>query len=100
MFVVFDLDGTLALTEHREHFLTGPEKDWRGFYAACGQDPPCPSLIDAANALNGAGHRVEIWSGRSEEVRDKTVEWLKAQARTIPVFLQGEAQGRVDGRAR
>ena len=34
MFVVFALDGTLALTEHRADFLNWPgsTKDWRGFY--------------------------------------------------------------------
>lgn len=76
MFVVFDLDGTLALTEHREHFLTGPEKDWRGFYAACDADPPCYPIITAALAFIAGGHRVEIWSGRSAEVLDKTKAWL------------------------
>jgi hypothetical protein len=47
MFVVFDLDGTLALTEHRAHFLKRPskEKDWRGFYAACDKDQPCHPII-------------------------------------------------------
>lgn len=76
MFVVFDLDGTLALTEHREHFLKEP-KDWRGFYAACDGDGPCSPLIAAALAFNSRGDRVEIWSGRSAEVRDKTEAWLK-----------------------
>jgi len=34
MFVVFALDGTLALTEHRADFLNWPgsTKDWRGFF--------------------------------------------------------------------
>lgn len=76
MFVVFDLDGTLALTEHREHFLTGPEKDWRGFYAACDQDAPCKPIIATLRALAVTGNRVEIWSGRSAEVAEKTRAWL------------------------
>jgi phosphoglycolate phosphatase-like HAD superfamily hydrolase len=77
MFVVFDLDGTLALTKHREHFLKSDPKDWRGFYAACDMDAPCTPLIETLRALAAAGHRVEIWSGRSDEVWPKTVAWLK-----------------------
>lgn len=93
MFVVFDLDGTLALTEHREHFLTGPDKDWRGFYAACDGDAPCAAIIATANALNGAGHRVEIWSGRSEEVRDKTEAWLRPHGILGALPLKMRAEG-------
>lgn len=77
MFVVFDLNGTLALTEHRAHFLAGPgRKDWRGFYAACDLDEPCHPIIRTLLALDTAGDNVEIWSGRSDEVRDKTAAWL------------------------
>ena len=78
MFVVFDLDGTLALTEHRAHFLNRPgrEKDWRGFYAACDKDEPCHPIIRTLLALDATGAHVEIWSGRSDEVRDKTTAWL------------------------
>ncbi len=76
MFVVFDLDGTLALTEHREHFLKAEPKDWRGFYAACDGDQPCDPLIRLANEMLARRHRVEIWSGRSDEVADKTKAWL------------------------
>lgn len=37
---IFDLDGTLALIEHRLHFIQGPKKDWRGFFGAVGDDSP------------------------------------------------------------
>lgn len=75
-FFVFDLDGTLSLVEHRRHFVRGPKKDHRAFYAACDLDPPNLPVIAALNAHLAAGHRVEIWSGRSAEVRDKTKAWL------------------------
>lgn len=76
LFVVFDLDGTLALTDHRAHFLEGETKDWRGFYEACDKDEPCHPIIAVARAMMVIGHRVEIWSGRSGEVANKTREWL------------------------
>ncbi|WP_407523660.1 hypothetical protein [Methylobacterium oryzisoli] len=93
MFVVFDLDGTLALTDHRAHFLDRPskEKDWSGFYAACDRDEPCHPIIRTLLALHATGAEVEIWSGRSDEVADKTRAWLDAHGlgsiplRTRPV---------------
>lgn len=79
MLVIFDLDGTLALTEHRAHFLQQEPKDWRGFYAACDQDQPNYPIIAALKALYMQGHRIQIWSGRSDEVADKTNAWLRGQ---------------------
>jgi hypothetical protein len=81
MFVVFDLDGTLALNEHRQHFVQRPtgEKDWRGFFAACDNDVPNTPIIRVLLALSAIGERVEIWSGRSAEVNDKTEAWLAAE---------------------
>lgn len=93
MFVVFDPDGTLALTEHRAHFLAGPGKtDWRAFYAACGLDEPCHPIIQTLLALDGAGHQVAIWSGRYDEVKDKTVAWL-AEHRLGHISIRTRAAG-------
>lgn len=75
MFVVFDLDGTIALTAHRQHFLDRATKDWDAFFAACIYDPPCEPVIAALRA-HLLIHRVEIWSGRSEAVRPQTEVWL------------------------
>ena len=47
MFIVFDLDGTLANTDHRAHFVdrTKGKPDWRAFYAACDADTPHHHVI-------------------------------------------------------
>lgn len=92
MFVVFDLDGTLALTEHRSHFLTGETKDWRGFYAACDGDEPCVPLLEIMWTMIECGHRVEIWSGRSDEVLEKTENWFELHQWPIP-FMKMRAEG-------
>ncbi len=79
MFIVFDLDGTLALNDHRQHFVDRPvgEKDWHAFFAACDKDEPCKPLVALAYELHNSGmNHVEIWSGRSAEVNDKTMVWL------------------------
>ena len=78
MFIICDLDGTLADIEHRRHFITNGRRDWPGFFAACPDDTPISPVVETVKTLAAAGHRVEIWSGRSDEVREKTEAWLKA----------------------
>lgn len=77
MFVVFDMDGTLSDPTHRVHHLTN--KDWDSFYEACDGDAPKPEVLAVMKAMTKAGHRVEIWTGRRESTRMKTVEWLEGQ---------------------
>lgn len=96
---IFDLDGTLADVEHRRHFIRQPAcphcgwlkecdhtrdgtraaftPDWRGFYAACADDPPIMPVIITLRALRDAGAEIWIWSGRSDEVAKDTVQWLR-----------------------
>jgi len=74
---IFDLDGTLALIEHRLHFIQGSKKDWRGFFGAVGDDKPNLPVIRTLQALRKAGAEAWIWSGRSDECKAQTVEWLK-----------------------
>lgn len=75
---IFDLDGTLALCDHRTPILADkhdPQR-WRRFYAACDRDRPNAPVIATMHRLRLAGAEIRIFSGRSDEVRDKTVEWL------------------------
>lgn len=76
--VVFDLDGTLADCSHRVHHILHKPKDWRAFFAACGTDVPIEPLVTLCRNMceDYEKYRVEIWSGRSDEVRDETREWL------------------------
>lgn len=74
---IFDLDGTLALIDHRKHFLDREDKDrWRHFYAACDKDLPNPPVIAVMESLRHTGADIWIFSGRSDEVRTKTVAWI------------------------
>ena len=79
MFVVFDLDGTLADGKHREHFINREigAKDWRGYFAACDRDQAIGPIVNTLRALAAAGHDIEIWTGRSDEVAEKTAAWLQ-----------------------
>ena len=74
--IVFDLDGTLADVEHRRHHLQRPKPRWDRFFAACTEDGLIEGVALAFAAHQQAGHRVEIWSGRSDAVRAETEAWL------------------------
>lgn len=76
---IFDLDGTLALTEHRQHILDNKDdpQRWRKFFAACVDDKPNFPVIETMHRLaHDVFVDILIWSGRSEEVREQTVRWL------------------------
>lgn len=79
MIVAFDLDGTLADITHRLHFIQHKPPDWPAFYRACVYDVPVNRVIRIAEAMYNAGHTVEIWSGRSDEVKSETTTWLASQ---------------------
>lgn len=74
---IFDLDGTLALIDHRKHILDDRDdpQRWRRFYAACDKDQPNMPVLTVMESLRRFAD-VWIFSGRSDEVRDKTEFWI------------------------
>lgn len=74
--VIFDLDGTLALIDHRRHLVEGEKKDWDAFYKACVHDQPNQAVIDLLKVCHER-YAVYIFSGRSDAVRVETEEWLR-----------------------
>lgn len=74
---IFDLDGTLALIEHRRHFVEGEHKDWRAFFSACVDDAPNWPVIRTLQRLRASGAECWVWSGRSDEVFAETMDWLR-----------------------
>ena len=73
--VIFDLDGTLALIDHRRHLVEGENKNWPLFYKSCINDKPNKKLIDILSLLFHE-NKIVIYSGRSDEVRLETMNWL------------------------
>ena len=88
MRIVFDLDGTLANTDHRLHHIQKDPKDWDAFFDACGNDLPILENRAIFRALRYMGHTLLIWSGRSEgldrEVRNMTIKWLRRNGIILP----------------
>ena len=74
--VIFDLDGTLALIQHRRHFVEGDKKDWDSFHKACVDDLPNKPIIEIWDLLANHGHEMWIFSGRNDLVDSETEDWL------------------------
>ena len=83
--VLADLDGTIALIDHRRHWLdkerhpdmTSDER-WRKFFVESVKDQPNRPVIYTLQALQNAGYYIHIFSGRSDEVREQTIDWIEA----------------------
>lgn len=80
-FVICDIDGTLAETTHRLHYLYADvgklvpheKKDWGGFFKAAGDDRFRAEVWEQVAAENSD---VILVSARPEEYRAQTQEWL------------------------
>lgn len=77
--VIFDLDGTLCDTRHRQHIIDQRydkgRHDWLGYSMACADD----GLIEPVAALAKILHRthlVMLLTGRNVQAVDLTIEWL------------------------
>ncbi|MBT2507412.1 hypothetical protein J7I98_16275 [Streptomyces sp. ISL-98] len=75
---VFDLDGTLADTAHRQRFLERTPRDWDAFFAAAPNDPPLPEGVRLVRE-SAQDCEVVYLTGRPERCRRDTVDWLAAQ---------------------
>lgn len=90
--IIFDLDGTLALNDHRKHWVTEqyslPEfqkitgkkwkPNWEKFEDECEKDLPNEPIINLWNDKVSLGmmDHLYIFSGRSKRVEKQTLEWL------------------------
>jgi FMN phosphatase YigB (HAD superfamily) len=78
--VIFDLDGTLALIDARRQLSTLPNGkiNWDVFFDADNikLDLPNNPVIVAFKAMQKAGHRMVIFSGRSDATDKATFTWL------------------------
>ena len=81
MWVIFDLDGTLADIEDRRKLCTkeNGKMDWNKFFDPenIKLDKPNQPVINTLLAFVEAGYRIAIFSGRSASTLDATKEWLR-----------------------
>ena len=99
MKIVFDLDGTLADCTHRLPLIQCDKPDWDAFYGACVLDAPIYPVLNTLRALQYSGSiTVEIWTGRSDLVRDGTERWLANLGLFCPVRMRSHGDHTSDDR--
>jgi hypothetical protein len=80
--IIFDLDGTLCDVRHRRHFVATKPKNWRAWNEGMVNDQPNTAVAFVLQALdyfiehNSKNTDIIFVSGRSDDYREKTVEWL------------------------
>lgn len=77
MDVICDIDGTVADIEHRRIWLQSKPKNWKEFYANIENDIPIQPVIEVIKTLWRDGSNIIFCTGRGEEHRDKTTQWLR-----------------------
>ena len=75
--VILDLDGIISDASHRQHFLRGAFKDFRGFFTAAPDDPPYETGLALAASI-ADDHTVAILTARPHYMVDDTRSWLAA----------------------
>ena len=94
--VVLDLDGVVSDATHRQHFLAAErsqDKDWRGFFHSCVDDPVIPHGAALAASVSPE-MAVVILTARVDDIRDKTIAWLDAnEIRRDWLILRGPREG-------
>jgi phosphoglycolate phosphatase-like HAD superfamily hydrolase len=74
--VIFDIDGTIADLTHRLHYITTKPKNWPAFNKAISNDKPIWQVIEVLFSLKNDGWGIILCSGRSEDSRQDTIDWL------------------------
>ena len=79
--VIFDLDGTLAIIDDRRQKAMKPngKLNWDKFSSdeLIRKDLPNVPVIKTAKLFHQGGFKIYVLSGRSEETKQVTTEWLK-----------------------
>jgi uncharacterized HAD superfamily protein len=76
MLICFDIDGTLADINHRVHYWRDSPKNWNMFKAEMVNDTTIEQICSIAREMWSGGHIVILCTGRGEENRKVTADWL------------------------
>lgn len=95
---IFDIDGTLALCDHRIHLLENKEdkKCWDNFFLACVDDEPNLSILSILNTLSVTSD-IYFWTGRSELVKQQTIDWLNKHTFLEKDYIENNLKMNTDG---
>jgi hypothetical protein len=93
---IFDIDGTIADVSHRLHYIQSKQKNWDKFFAASADDKAIIHIRDLARHLSKIAPVVFV-SGRSDQVRKETEEWLEREVgKRGPLYMRKKRDRRPD----
>ena len=97
MLVCFDVDGTLADVSHRVHFWRESPKNWDKFKSEMVNDTPIEQICHISREMYSGGHHVILCTGRGEDTRDMTEDWLSKHGITFDaLYMRAEKDYRSD----
>lgn len=87
--VVFDIDGTLANSEHRLHHITSDayHQNWEAFYEAMGDDQPIMPMINLLLTFFFRDWTIVLCTGRPEKYRGLTEKWLERHGIIVDLLM-------------
>ena len=96
---IVDIDGTVALIDHRLHYLDNIDDlaRWDKFYNECHNDEPNLPVINTINLLLQSGADIWFFTGRKESIRVKTVNYLTKYINIQPNDLEDTLLMRPEG---
>lgn len=83
--VIVDLDGTLCNSAHREHHAVA--KEWELFHSKLKEDKPHEDVATLIKAMSRLGYRCYGLTGRNEQHRSATINWLADNWVQLDVLL-------------
>lgn len=93
--VICDLDGTLSSASWRLPFVKN--KDWKGFYDRIPFDRPNQEVLRFLHSRDAAGGKTIYLTGRPEDYRDITSDWLRRHGlRDSPLLMRRSGDFRPD----
>jgi len=75
--IIVDLDGTLCDVEHRVHHVQGQYKNWEQFNKLLVHDRLNDWCFELIGAMSARQYKIIFVTGRGEENRTPTEDWLK-----------------------
>lgn len=73
---IVDIDGTIANTEHRIHYITDGHKNWDAWHANAHKDKPIDEVVSLLDMAADCDIKIVLCTARDEKCRQDTIDWL------------------------
>ena len=94
---IVDVDGTIADSEHRLHYVTNGHRDWTNWKKYWQDDKPIQPVIDIIRLGHSVGIKIVLCTAREDNCREETIKWL--QIHDVPyddLFMRDDYDTRPD----